>query len=380
MPPAAAAKASAPSPKWPLRFSSHYQELLGRTEDSPLPTEPRPAGPKPQAPPPVAPPPRQKPPARASEAPPARPTATPQADTLYSNLLKYCCDLAAAGVTGAPISAESLKTCSKALVAGIKADPSRLLSLSLDNQLPGVFHHTANVAIISLYLVTEMDVSESALELLCYISMIHDIGMYDIAAAHIDELTQAPRTHRVNEIQEWQRRLKATLDIVRRIFSSDPALMMQIVKCVNGIHDKRISSHNEAMPIACWIVRLAEIYEALTHQRPWREALLPNIALTRIIQQKGQLLGSQLIELAITRLTMFPPGSYMELSTEETAQVVSLNQGSLSRPLVQIINLAAYPPVGEHLVDLLKNPTIHINRQILKPSVAHSRAMDKNNG
>jgi hypothetical protein len=349
--------------KPPGNFSLGRAEPPAQPAPIPEPAPPADAGPRPEAP---GPPPAVHPPCAAPPEP--RPVQSQEtADELYSNLLKFCCDLAAAGITGAPIRSESLISWAKDLVAGTRASPDRLLFHALDEEVRGLFQHTANVTVLSLYLANEMKLPDHDLELLCHVSLIHDLAMYDIAATHLSDLADFPQKKSIKELSDLERRLPASLKVVHRIFAPDQALAEQVSLWVRMVHDKAGASKGKPAPLPCWIVRLCEIYEAMTHRRPWREALLPHAAMSRILQLKGHLFSPRLVKFALTRLTMFPPGSYAELSSGETAQVVSLNRGYLCRPVVAVLDLKAHPPSVLRRVDLLENPTLHIRRQIPKP-------------
>ena len=104
------------------------------------------------------------------------------------------------------------------------------------------------------------------------------------------------------------------------------------------------------------LVRLCDIYEAITHPRPYRDRELPNRALRDMGTLSGEAFDGELIKALWGALTLFPPGTYMELNTGEIAQVIGLNKKSPTQPVVKVIISADGKTVKE-------NKTIDLSRQ-----------------
>lgn len=109
------------------------------------------------------------------------------------------------------------------------------------------------------------------------------------------------------------------------------------------------------------IASIADAYTAMTHPRPYRDAVLPHEAVKRILIEGG--LGKydlNMLRAFLDSVSLFPIGSWVELNDGTTAKVVRANPGSHTRPVVAAYD-AAGRPTGE-LVDL----TMEVCRRILR--------------
>jgi HD-GYP domain-containing protein (c-di-GMP phosphodiesterase class II) len=86
------------------------------------------------------------------------------------------------------------------------------------------------------------------------------------------------------------------------------------------------------------IIGLADIYEALTHPRPYRpQPRYPLEVVKEIISTERHRFPSQLLKGFIRGLSTFPIGSWVRLNTGETARVVATNPAFPLRPIVEIL-------------------------------------------
>jgi len=111
--------------------------------------------------------------------------------------------------------------------------------------------------------------------------------------------------------------------------------------------------NGEAFTVAGRIVALADVFDALTSDRPYRKRLNPPEAMRWIAEGAGKIYDPFLARLFISRVGVFPVGSLVRLNTGELSVVVKVNPNAIRRPLVFIISDAAGDPKGEpQLVDL----------------------------
>ena len=94
------------------------------------------------------------------------------------------------------------------------------------------------------------------------------------------------------------------------------------------------------------IVGLADVYEALTHKRPYRAKYTPIEALDIILKNKN-IYGPKIIKALIRRIGVYPVGTLVLLNSKETG-VVIMNRPELPfRPVVSIIYDAYSKEYGE---------------------------------
>jgi HD-GYP domain-containing protein (c-di-GMP phosphodiesterase class II) len=85
------------------------------------------------------------------------------------------------------------------------------------------------------------------------------------------------------------------------------------------------------------VVGLADMYEALTHARPYRNAQGPFDAMRELIQAERRRFPDYIFKGLICGLPMFPVGSHVRLNSMEIARIVATNPSFPLRPLVEVI-------------------------------------------
>ena len=105
---------------------------------------------------------------------------------------------------------------------------------------------------------------------------------------------------------------------------------------------------------------LVDVYEALTHRRPYRPRYTPLEALDMILKNK-KLFGPKIIKALINSIGVYPVGTLVLLSSKETGVVTVNHPDLLFRPVVSIVS----DPYGDELtepkdIDLTAHPIIYI--------------------
>ncbi len=117
------------------------------------------------------------------------------------------------------------------------------------------------------------------------------------------------------------------------------------------------------------IIRLADVYDALTHPPVYRHAMTPCDTLTSLIKT-DKFFDRRLIKILLQELSLYPKGSWVELSTGEIAKVIKANKEILLRPTVK----AFFDGKGRHLkdtrtMDLSKNTVIYVLRPLTEQEI-----------
>jgi HD-GYP domain-containing protein (c-di-GMP phosphodiesterase class II) len=240
-------------------------------------------------------------------------------------------------------------------------DPSILLladRAAPDNYLYG---HAANVTVLSLRLGLACGASEEALYTLALGALLHDIGMApDRATDKPGPLTDAERA----ALQKHPRRGQELLTIFPGLV--EPRLEA-VRRIVGQVHERaKGDGYPEKLPSAgvdplAKVVGVCDVYEALTHDRAWRPRLLPHDALARLIEEHEASFDAGLIKQLIETLSLFPPGSYVRLSTGDVARVLEPNPGLPTRPKVRVaLDSQGRRPAAAAVLNLATQPLVYI--------------------
>jgi HD-GYP domain-containing protein (c-di-GMP phosphodiesterase class II) len=85
------------------------------------------------------------------------------------------------------------------------------------------------------------------------------------------------------------------------------------------------------------IVKLADIYDTMTHPPSYRHETTPSDTLMSILDAGG-FFNNDLVKILLSELTLYPEGSWVELSSREIGKVVAVNPDMPLRPQVEIIS------------------------------------------
>lgn len=121
------------------------------------------------------------------------------------------------------------------------------------------------------------------------------------------------------------------------------------------------------------IIRLADIYDALSHPPSYRHGMEPKATLESIIHNEESF-DRQLVKILLEELSLYPKGAWVQLSTKEVGRVVKINKGLLLRPVVRVyIDWEGRYIEEKKVIDLSKNNLIHISRPLTAKEVKKIR-------
>lgn len=333
-----------------------------RDAEEPGESRPRPAAQDEPAPPAAE---RQEPPAAPKKvlAHPPAPAAGPRESAAMKAAFQIYGEavaalrrtLPAAGTPPAGIP-EPLRAVTRALQEATGNAP--LLALcsrsTADNYL---YAHSANTAILSLHLGKAAGWSQDRLYLLGLSALLHELGMFklfDIAAQRTPgedwQAVLEARAHPMDD--EGQLDHPRTLaEVIRRQFAESSG----------GGHALRGTLSDDDIRTASRLIARCDLYEAMCHPRPWRQAMSPHEALKRLIRRNEHEQDRAINRFLVETLSLYPPGSFVRLSSGEIARAVSVHPGVPTRPDVEVImdgEEARLP--SPRPVSLIKDPRVHI--------------------
>ncbi|MBZ9625890.1 HD-GYP domain-containing protein [Clostridium sp. FP2] len=236
---------------------------------------------------------------------------------------------------------ESIGNIAKNIIDEIISKKNVMINLvdikSMDNY---TYQHSVNVAIISLVLGVQLQLNQGDLYTLCMGALIHDIGKVLIPKEII--LKPGPLTEEEFKIMKEHTTkgydyLKDSLDI------SAPSriVALQHHEKVNGcgypdnIKDKSINRFAR-------IVAIADVYDALTSDRPYKKAMCPNNAIEYIFAHSDTQFDYKMVKAFSKAVVPYPPGTLVKLNTGDICVVTRVFPTYALRPEVKIVKSGAY--------------------------------------
>jgi len=202
-----------------------------------------------------------------------------------------------------------------------------------------LYQHTVNVAVLSVLLGMDLGLPETELENLAIGALFHDVGYNFISKKILNKPgplnkkeMEEVRTHS----EQGYKHLKNDVDINSHI----RMIVLQHHEWVNGNgypHGLTGMNIHELSKI----VAIADVYDALTSDRPHRAALPPNEAIEFLLGHANQQLDQELVKSFIKLIIPYPVGTLVKLSNGDIGIVERLYENFPLRPVVKVIKQLA---------------------------------------
>ncbi|HAT71538.1 MAG TPA: hypothetical protein DCS63_01825 [Elusimicrobia bacterium] len=223
--------------------------------------------------------------------------------------------------------------------------------------------HSANVTIIALAMGQAADLEPSELRLLGFCAMAHDIGMTEYADLYSREgrLSEDEFSTLTLHTEAGVAKLDRIVDLDYKIKDRAKRIIFQTHERMDGSGYPDRLSNEEIDPLA-QLIGIADVFEAMTHPRAWRDSINPPDVVKELIEKEGHGFHARAVKALLSAVSIYPPGSLVMLSTGETGRVVKVNKGSLTRPLLETLLDPDFAQINPVLIDLLEHPMTSIER------------------
>lgn len=219
------------------------------------------------------------------------------------------------------------------------------------------YTHCMNVAVMATILGLAQGYSKELVEELGVGAMMHDIGKIEVSPAILnkpDKLTEL-------EYAEVKRHTRLGHDILRK----QPDLMPSCAICALYHHEWYDGSgypeglKGDGIPEFARLMAVADVYDALTANRSYRDAWLPSDALEFMFTRTYQQFDPIFIRSFVKHVNVYPPGLTVRLSNKASGVVARPNDKSLMRPYI-LVTEEDGQPVTPYEFDLASNLNVTI--------------------
>ncbi len=251
----------------------------------------------------------------------------------------------------------------------LRADNNMLLSLVhifsyLGKQEDFLYAHSVNASILATNLGLAFGYSRSELINLCVSSLVHDIGYLKLSQETINKPSKLTK----EEYNQVKKHTIYGVELLSRI-EGIPECAAEVVHQ----HHERVDGsgypdrkRGDEISDYAKIVAIAEVYEAITHPRPYRrEKIIPYQAVKTIVQEEKNSFAPEIIKVFLNSVSPYPPGSFVLLNSGAIGRVMSVNKSLPLRPIVEIFfDAAGKPPEQPMRIDLAKAPVVNIDKAL----------------
>ena len=261
-----------------------------------------------------------------------------------------------------------VRVLSERIVRIFVSDRNILLALSRvkHSGFEYLYTHSLNVCLLSINIASCAGYNENQVVEIGMGALVHDVGMLLVP----EEIRTKQGKLSESEWYEVQKHPILGLHLLERIKSlpeSVPYVAYQVHERGNakGYPKQRNSVliHRFAK-----LVQVADIYEAMSSPRPHREPVIPYRAMESLIKMtRTGLISEEFVKAFLGYASLFPVGSFVQLSTGRIARVISSHKESFAKPVVSVLTDSRAKLLPKHEVyqiDLYTNKDVQIAKAL----------------
>lgn len=231
------------------------------------------------------------------------------------------------------------------------------------------FNHSVDVCILSILTGITLGYNRLQLRELATGALLHDIGKVEVSK----EVLNKPGSLLPDEMEEIRQHPARGFDILRRHYDI-PLLSAHVAlqhhERLDGSGYPRRISGDEIHEYAR-IVMIADVFDALSSDRPYRPACPVAKALDFIKSEVGKSFEEDYVAALISNISPFPAGTVVLLTTGEIAQVVRTAKSAPERPVVKIFFDREKRRLASPIeVDLSAEPSLAIERLLSEEEIS----------
>lgn len=222
-----------------------------------------------------------------------------------------------------------------------------------------VFSHSINVTVYSLALASELGLPSRKIEDIGLGAMLHDVGKVFLPESILNKTDKLSK----HEFEIIKTHSEEGFNFLRK--SSNVPLL--VAHCAFQHHERLDGSgyprglkSKDIHPYGK-LLGVADVFDAVTSNRVYRDAMLPHQGLEILYAGAGTLFDRDLVESFRKTIAMYPNGLTVELSDGRTGIVVNQNNHLYERPIIRIIK-DQHEDVSPYDVDLSKELNVMVTK------------------
>lgn len=293
------------------------------------------------------------------ESPPFMPTnkCVPLASELQSaadihsrslTSLRYAMEAVASGV---PLELQQSLDAARDIAASVSRNRDALICLSRLHDAGGYhIRHGVGVSVLAAAFGDFLGLNRTQVTELAVAGLLHDVGK----ALTPRDLLERPDKLSEEEYQRVKRHPIESCSVIS-VSATLPAHVLRGIAEHHERHDGSGYPRGLKGSEQCFfgrILAIADVFDALTQKRPYKERLLPDKAMSVMYALRGRDFEPALLERFIKCLGVYPTGSLVRMSSGEYAVVSESNPDTPLRPKITVVFDQDLTPIHPVSVDL----------------------------
>lgn len=241
-----------------------------------------------------------------------------------------------AAASGATLDGQACAGAAGDIAASVARNRDALVCMSLlaDDDAYHI-RHCASVSVFAAALGESMGLPPEHVSALALAGLMHDVGMAFIPPEL--KLKQGRLT------PEEYREVKTHCQRGHSLLTGQASFAPEVLRAVAEHHERQDGSgyprglKGEEISLFGRILAVADVFDALTKDRPYKARVMPDKALGAMYGMRGRDFEQGILERFIKCLGVYPAGSLVKLSTGEYAVVSQSNPATPLRPKVAVV-------------------------------------------
>ncbi|HBU12780.1 MAG TPA: hypothetical protein DEB31_08685 [Clostridiales bacterium] len=221
----------------------------------------------------------------------------------------------------------------------------KLVNLVKDNQSQHVnindlkaydeytYHHSLSVAVLSLSIGLKLGLSQDEMHKLGFSAILHDIGKMEIPI----EIINKPSKLTAEEFEIVKKHPVFGGEYLKNNNVNDQEIFDAVVGHHEMVDGMGYPEHRTESEISYFskIISVADVYDALTSHRPYRDPMLPSQVAEYVMGNCGAAFDIDVVRAFLKKIEFFPVGSFVEFHDGRKAVVIG-NENPL-HPVVRLL-------------------------------------------
>ncbi|MBF0368862.1 MAG: HD domain-containing protein [Magnetococcales bacterium] len=277
---------------------------------------------------------------------------------------------------GRPVEYQQIKDCAHQIFDCFQRNPNTILALSLIKDKDNLtFMHSVNVATYLMAACTTMNMDEEATVKIGMGGMLHDVGKAMIPSRILNKKGQLNAQER--------RMMEQHVELGVNLLGNTPGGLSPEVMMIAGRHHERIDGSGypsrltrEEIPDICQMAAIADVFDAVTSQRPYHDPLPSHVALKKMMAWCNNQYSPSLVQNFVRAIGIFPVGTTVQLVNGQVGVVAENNPTDLLHPTVHLVYDGRQKrPISAKRVNLAEKREV-ASLRIKRPLKAPPRAFD----
>ncbi|HYE82584.1 MAG TPA: HD-GYP domain-containing protein [Clostridia bacterium] len=203
------------------------------------------------------------------------------------------------------------------------------------------YSHSLNVSLMSIIIAKWLKLSDAEIDEIATAGLLHDIGKTKIS----EKLLLKPGKLTGQEFDELKRHPVLGYMMMENV--KDATLNMKYAVLMH--HEKidgsgyPVGAVDEEIPLFPKIVAIADIYDAMTSNRSYRNRMCPFEVIKNFEMQTFGKLDTRILTVFMSNIANTYIGDFVELNTGEICEIVFINPNRVWQPIVRF---------GDEFIDL----------------------------